>query len=94
MPATTPTTGTLLINSVVAAVLGSTLMVLVHELAHFFTGAAFGHRSILFAFGVSQVGAGVRDQAIIALAGLVGVAGLFGVARLWRVWSRWSSWSG
>lgn len=44
----------ILINSVVALLLGAGITVLVHELAHWLTGAALGSPSSLFAFGVTH----------------------------------------
>jgi hypothetical protein len=42
-----------LVNSLVALVLGTGITVLLHELAHWVTGAALGSRATLFAFGVT-----------------------------------------
>ncbi len=47
---------TLLINSAVAAVLGTGLMVLVHEFVHTFTGLALGFPGVQYAFGVDHLG--------------------------------------
>jgi len=44
----------ILINSVVALLLGAAITVLVHELAHWVTGALLGSRSYLFSFGVTH----------------------------------------
>lgn len=46
----------LLLNGVVAAVLGVTAMIMVHELVHLVTGAALGFESTQYAYGVTHVG--------------------------------------
>ncbi|OYO21891.1 hypothetical protein CGZ93_08080 [Enemella dayhoffiae] len=56
MNATPPPTARLLWSSVVAALLGSTVMVLVHELVHLVSGVLLGHRSTLYPFGVDHQG--------------------------------------
>lgn len=43
----------MLVNSLVALVLGTGITVLLHELAHWVTGAALGSRATLLAFGVT-----------------------------------------
>ncbi|OYN92766.1 hypothetical protein CGZ91_01085 [Parenemella sanctibonifatiensis] len=44
------------VNAVTAAVIGVTAMVMVHELIHLLTGAALGHPSTMYAFGVNHGG--------------------------------------
>lgn len=51
--ATVEPAGTILANSVVAAVLGVALMVLLHELVHLVTGLALGHAGTLYPFGIT-----------------------------------------
>ena len=60
----------LLFNNLVAAVIASTVMVFVHEVAHLVAGLALGYPGTLFAFGVSHHGdPSVNAQVIMALAG-------------------------
>lgn len=60
----------LLFNNLVAAVIASTLMVFLHEVAHLVAGLALGYPGTLFAFGVSHHGdPSVHDEVIMALAG-------------------------
>lgn len=60
---------TILVNSVVAAVLGAGLMVLLHEVVHLVAGVALGGRSVLYPFGVTHASAlGAEQRAIAALA--------------------------
>lgn len=66
------TNRSILVNSVVALLLGAGITVLVHELGHWITGALLGSRSYLFAFGVTHQPALTGDDAAIAaLAGPV-----------------------
>ncbi|MGA4670696.1 hypothetical protein ACPCG0_13030 [Propionibacteriaceae bacterium Y1923] len=62
----------LLLNAVVAGLLAQTAMVFVHELAHLVAGAALGHPSRMYAFGVDHFGdIPVADEAVMAMAGPV-----------------------
>ncbi len=64
--------GAVLVNSVVALLLGAGITVLVHELGHWIAGALLGSRSSLFSFGVTHEPALTGgDAAIAALAGPV-----------------------
>lgn len=47
-------TGALLLNSLVALLLGTGITILLHEIGHWVAGALLGSRSFLFAFGVTQ----------------------------------------
>lgn len=62
---------TLIINNTAALVLGVQVMILLHEMAHWFTGAALGQRSVMYQFGVDQSGGPGATTAAIALAGPV-----------------------
>lgn len=48
-----PAPRTILPNNLAALLLGSAVMVLLHEAVHWLTGAALGYRSILYSFGVT-----------------------------------------
>ncbi|MFT4296835.1 MAG: hypothetical protein QM582_15640 [Micropruina sp.] len=67
---TWPNNRAILINSLVALLLGAGVTVLIHEAAHWVAGALLGSPSYLYAFGVEHVPplAG-RDAAVAALAG-------------------------
>ena len=74
-PGTAPDHGhrTMLVNATVALLLGSALMVIVHECCHWVAGALIGHRSTLYAFGVEYDPPTQGTQAAFtALAGVVG----------------------
>lgn len=45
---------TLLINSTLAAIIGTTIMAFLHECAHFLTTLALGHSASLSAFAVTH----------------------------------------
>ncbi len=51
-----PSHRTLLVSCLVAAVLASAIMVLLHECAHLVAGIALGHRSTLYPYGVTHAG--------------------------------------
>lgn len=58
-----------LINNLVAALIGATAMVMVHEAAHTAAGVALGHPSTQYAFGVTHEGdPSPTDQVIMLLA--------------------------
>lgn len=60
----------LLLNNLVAALIASALMIFVHELAHLVTGFALGHASVLYPFGVIDLGTPPEgDQVVMLLAG-------------------------
>jgi hypothetical protein len=61
---------TLLLNNLVAALIASALMILLHELAHLVAGLALGHPSVLYSFGVEHLGSpSDADQVVMLLAG-------------------------
>lgn len=60
----------LLLNNLIAAVIASTLMVFLHEVAHLVAGLTLGYPGTLFAFGVSHYGdPSVGDEVAMLLAG-------------------------
>ncbi|ASK66396.1 hypothetical protein CFK39_11855 [Brachybacterium avium] len=62
----------LLLNNLVAALVASTLMIFLHELAHLVTHLALGHSSTLYPFGVIQLDtSSERGQVVMLLAGPV-----------------------
>ena len=64
---------TMLVNATIALLLGSALMVIVHECCHWLAGALIGHRSTLYAFGVEYTPPTEGGQAAFtALAGVIG----------------------
>ena len=66
---TLPSARTLLYNSLIAALIGSALMIFVHELAHLVAGLALGHPGTLYSFGVFHHGNPTpTDEAVMALA--------------------------
>src|SRR5699024_9972882 len=59
-----------LLNNLVAALIASAVMIVLHEGAHLVTGLALGHPSILYAFGVDHLGSpSDSDQVVMLLAG-------------------------
>lgn len=57
----------MLANSLIAAVLGSVVMVLAHEIVHLIAGMALGYPSTLYSFGVTHNGSPTpADEAIMA----------------------------
>jgi len=63
---------TLLLNSLVAALIAGALMILVHELAHLVAGLAMGHPGTLYSFRVLHHGSpSASDEAVMLLAGPV-----------------------
>ncbi|OFM04506.1 hypothetical protein HMPREF2724_02335 [Corynebacterium sp. HMSC071F07] len=60
---------TLLINSTLAAIIGTTIMVFLHECAHFLTPLALGHSASLSAFAVTHSEDIPTHTALIAAAG-------------------------
>lgn len=73
-----------LVNSTVAAVLASLIMVLAHELTHLITGLAMGFPGTIYAFGVTHDG----SPSETAIAIMAGSAPLFSfvtglIAALW-----------
>ena len=65
-------TAAILVNSLVALLLGTGITILVHQLGHWVAGALLGSRSVLFAFGVTHEPALTGTDAVIAaLAGPV-----------------------
>lgn len=65
-----PSARTLLLNNLVAALVASALMVVLHETAHLVTGLALGHPSVLYSFGVTHLGSpSESDQVVMLLAG-------------------------
>jgi len=65
-----PSARTLLLNNLVAALIASALMILLHEQAHLVTGLALGHPSDLYSFGVNHLGSpSEADQVVMLLAG-------------------------
>lgn len=71
-PSALPSSRTLLLHSLVAALIGSALMIFVHELAHLVAGLALGHPGTLYSFGVTHHGdPSEPDQVVMLLAGPV-----------------------
>lgn len=67
---TLPSSRTLLVNSLVAALIASALMIFLHELAHLVTGLLFGHGGTLYSFGVLHHGdPSVTAEVVALLAG-------------------------
>src|SRR5699024_9694273 len=67
---TSTTVRALLLNNLVAALIASAVMIVLHEGAHLVTGLALGHPSILYAFGVDHLGSpSDSDQVVMLLAG-------------------------
>ena len=67
-----PSARTLLTNNLVAALIASALMIVLHELAHLVAGLALGHPGTLYSFGVDHHGdPSESDQVVMLLAGPV-----------------------
>ena len=84
-----PRTRTLLIACVLAAVIGQTAMIMVHELVHLLAGVALGYPSTMYAFGVDHHGdPSVADEAFMNLSAPVFslVSGL--VMQVWQPFRR------
>ena len=60
----------LLLNNLVAALIASAVMIVLHEGAHLVAGLALGHPSVLYPFGVNHLGSPPdSDQVVMLLAG-------------------------
>lgn len=70
-PADVPAPRTLFLNAFVAALLGSAIQVMLHEMVHWVTGASLGYRSTMYPFGVTHepepVGIGRATTAMSAV---------------------------
>lgn len=75
---------TMLINATAALLLGSALMVIVHECCHWIAGALIGHRSTLYAFGVEYTPPTEGGEA--AFTALAGVIGSLLIGALFTSW--------
>ena len=62
-----PSARSLLVNSLVAALIASALMILLHELVHLVTGLVFGHGGTLYPFGVLHHGDLTVTAEVVAL---------------------------
>lgn len=75
---------TMLVNATAALLLGSALMVIVHECCHWIAGALIGHRSTLYAFGVEYTPPTEGGEA--AFTALAGVIGSLLIGALFTSW--------
>ena len=67
---TSTTVRSLLLNNLVAALIASAVMIVLHEGAHLVAGLALGHPSVLYSFGVNHLGSpSASDQVVMLLAG-------------------------
>jgi len=64
---TLPSARVLLLNSLVAALIASALMIFLHELAHLVTGLVLGHGGTLYPFGVLHHGDLTVTAEVVAL---------------------------
>lgn len=80
-----PSARVLLLNSLVAALIASALMVLLHELAHLVTGLLLGHGGTLYPFGVLHHGDPTVTAEVVAL--LAGPAFSLVTGVLLQVWT-------
>lgn len=80
---------TLLLNSLIAALIASALMIFLHELAHLVAGLALGHGGTLYSFGVLHHGDPTTSEEVMMLLAAPAFSLVTGVAmQLWTPWRR------